>query len=271
MRIATFNVNGIRASVRRGFTTWLREREPDIVLLQEMRCPLKDLPEGAWDGYELTYHPGELAGRNGVAIMSRATPLAVREGFGSREFDHEGRYIEADFAGLTVASLYLPKGDVPTGDEQAIAKHKRKLRFMASLRAHLTRTRRAAVAAGREFIVAGDFNIAHEKLDLKNWRTNQTNEGFLPVEREWFGTILGPRTLHDVVRRLNPDTPGPYSWWTWRGQAFTTDTGWRIDYQLATPALSASATVGGTDREPTYDDRMSDHSPVVVDYDFALG
>lgn len=266
MRIATFNVNGIRASVRRGFTSWLAARQPDIVLIQEMRCPVDDLPQGAWDSYHLAYHPGELPGRNGVAVLSRTEPIAVREGFGNRSFDREGRYIEADFDGLTVASLYLPKGDVPTGDEQAIAKHKRKLRFMASLRAHLTKTRKLALAQGREFLVAGDFNIAHENIDLKNWKTNKNSEGFLPVEREWFGTILGPRTLHDVVRRLHPDQPGPYSWWSWRGQAWTNDAGWRIDYQLTTPGLSARAITAGTDRDATYDDRMSDHSPVVVDY-----
>ncbi|WP_028709128.1 exodeoxyribonuclease III [Propionicicella superfundia] len=266
MRIASFNVNGIRASVRRGFDTWLRDRAPDIVLLQEVRCPAGLLPTGVWDGYHLAYDEGSRAGRNGVAILSRQAPTDVRAGMGSREFDGEGRYLETDLPGLTVASLYLPKGDVPTGDDAAIARYERKLRFMSSLRTHLTRSRRRAAAAGREFLVAGDFNIAHETIDLKNWRTNQKNAGFLPDERAWFATILGPRTLHDVVRRLHPGVPGPYSWWSWRGQAWTTDAGWRIDYQLATPGLSARATTGATDREPTYEARMSDHSPVVVDY-----
>ncbi len=266
MRIATLNVNGIRASVRRGFTTWLTERNPDFVALQEVRCPVEHLPTDAWHGYHLAYHQGEIAGRNGVGILSRTEPTAVRSGFGHRIFDPQGRYIEADFPGLTIASVYLPKGGKPEGPGADLLRYQRKMRFLASLRAHLARARASVRAAGREFLIMGDFNIAHTELDLKNWRTNQRSEGFLPVEREWFSTILGPRTLHDVVRRLHPQTPGPYSWWSWRGQAFTTDAGWRIDYHLATPGLAARALAAGTDREPDYDSRMSDHSPVVVDY-----
>lgn len=270
LRIASMNVNGIRAAVRRGFDRWLADRSPDVVGLQELRCPVDQLP--TLDGYRLSYHPGSLAGRNGVAVLTRAEPAAVRHGFGSRRFDHEGRYLEVDLdpdgerPGLTIGSLYLPKGDRPIDGPAAAAKHRRKLAFMASLRSYLTRARRQAQAAGREFVIMGDFNIAHTALDLRNWRANQRNSGFLPDEREWFDSVLGPRTLHDVVRRLHPDQPGPYSWWTWRGQAFAQDTGWRIDYQLATPGLAATAVAGGTDREPTYQARMSDHSPVVVDY-----
>jgi len=257
--------------VRRGFDVWLKDRRPDIVGLQEMRCPADQLP--VLDGYHLSYHQGELAGRNGVAVLTRQQPVAVREGFGSRRFDAEGRYLEVDLEpdgerpGLTIASLYLPKGDRPTDGPAAEAKHRRKLSFMASLRAHLTRSRRDAVRAGREFLIMGDFNIAHTEQDLRNWRTNRKNSGFLPDEREWFGSIVGPRTLVDVVRQVNPDVDGPYSWWTWRGRAFAQDTGWRIDYQLATPGLARTAVVAGTDREPGYEARMSDHSPVLVDYD----
>ncbi|HEY9290042.1 MAG TPA: exodeoxyribonuclease III [Microlunatus sp.] len=270
MRIASLNVNGIRAAVRRGFDVWLKDREPDVVGLQEMRCPLDQLP--VLDGYHLSCHPGNLAGRNGVAVLTRQPPIAVREGFGSRRFDAEGRYLEVDLEpagghpGLTIASLYLPKGDRPTDGPAAEAKHSRKLSFMASLRNYLPKARKQAQAAGREFVIMGDFNIAHTELDLRNWRSNRRNSGFLPDEREWFGSILGPRTLVDVVRSLHGDQSGPYSWWTWRGKAFDQDTGWRIDYQLATPGLACSAVSGGTDREPDYASRMSDHSPVVVDY-----
>ena len=137
---------------------------------------------------------------------------------------------------------------------------------MASLRAYLTRARRTAQAAGREFLVTGDFNIAHTRQDLKNWRSNQRTEGFLPEEREWFDSLLSPRTLVDVVRVLHPHIDGPYTWWSWRGQSFTNDTGWRIDYQLATPGLARAAVAGGTDRDVDYDSRLSDHAPVVVDY-----
>lgn len=270
LRIASMNVNGLRASMRRGFDVWLKDREPDIVGLQEVRATVDQLP--VLDGYHVNYHPGALPGRNGVAVLTKEVPTAVRPGFGSRRFDPEGRYIEVDLAPsglrprLTIGSLYLPKGDRPDDGPAAIAKHRRKLAFMRSLRAYLLRARRTARAAGGEFLIMGDFNIAHTALDLRNDRANQRNSGYLPDERAWFDSIIGPRTLVDVVRRLHGDQKGPYSWWTWRGRAFDQDTGWRIDYQLATPGLARSAIRGGTDRESSYQARMSDHSPVVVDY-----
>jgi exodeoxyribonuclease-3 len=137
---------------------------------------------------------------------------------------------------------------------------------MRGLARALTASKREAAAEGREFLVMGDFNIAHTKQDLRNWRSNQKSEGFLPEEREWFGTLLGPRRLIDVVRRLHPDVEGPYSWWSWRGQAFVNDSGWRIDYHLASPGLAKAATNAFVGREATYEARVSDHSPVVVDY-----
>lgn len=270
MRIATFNVNGIRAAERRGFRGWLDQTDPDIVALQEVRCPVDQVPAAVHEGYVWSYDSGTLAGRNGVALMSKVEPEAVRVGFNNREFEAEGRYIEADFPGLTVASLYLPKGGTLFEDEASAAKYHRKMRFLASFARHLTRTRRAAANAGREFLIMGDFNIAHTEADLKNWRTNKKSEGFLPEEREWFGSILSPRTLTDVVRRLHPDESGPYSWWSWRGQAFANDAGWRIDYHLASRDLAAAARSGGTMKDPSYDARISDHAPVVVDYDLDL-
>lgn len=271
LRIATLNVNGIRASVRRGIIDWLADRAPDIVTCQEVRCPPEDLPD--LPGYRMSYDPGDRAGRNGVAILTRQPVAEIRAGFGNRRFDAEGRYLEVDLEpvdgcpGLTVGSLYLPKGDRPLDGPEAQAKYRRKLAFMRSFGAYLNRARKRAQAGGREFVVTGDFNIAHTELDLRNWRANRKNSGFLPEEREWFTSILGPRTLIDVVRRLYPDESGPYSWWSWRGNAFNNDTGWRIDYQLATPGLARAAVAGGTDREASYQARMSDHSPVVVDYD----
>lgn len=271
LRIASFNVNGIRAAERRGFARWLAERDPDVVGIQEMRCPVGLVPEGLFGDRHVAYHPGELAGRNGVALVTKVAPTAVRQGFGNRTYDHEGRYIEIDLdlpsGGLTVGSLYLPKGAVNEGPDADPAKYARKMKFMASFRSYLTKARRAAANNGREFLVMGDFNIAHTRHDLKNWRSNQKNEGFLPEEREWFGTIVSPRTLVDVVRHVNPDAEGPYSWWSWRGQAFVNDAGWRIDYQLATPALARAAVAAGTDRDASYEARISDHAPVVVDYD----
>lgn len=266
LRIATFNVNGIRAAHRRGFRGWLDRSDLDVVALQEMRCPVELVPAAAVEGYHLAYDPGTLAGRNGVAILTRTEPLAVRHGFGNREFDPEGRYVEVDLPGLTVASLYLPKGGTPFEDAASEAKFRRKLRFLASFRHHLTRARRQAKNAGREFLVLGDFNIAHTELDVNNHKAKRRLEGFLPEERAWFAGILSPRTLTDVVRHLCPGAQGPYSWWSWRGRSWDADAGWRIDYHLASPGLAARAVSGGTHRDATYAARMSDHAPVVVEY-----
>lgn len=272
IRIATVNVNGIRASVRRGFDVWLRETRPDIVALQEVRCPADQLPMEAFEGYHLSYDSGQIPGRNGVAVLTREAPGDVRIGIGAKEFDSQGRYLEvdlpatADHPGLTVGSLYLPKGATPDADEAGRAKYEHKMRFLAKFARVLTASRRRAAREGRELLVMGDFNIAHAEVDLKNWRTNRTSEGFLPEERAWFSAILGARTLHDVVREMHPDQPGPYSWWSWRGQSFVNDVGWRIDYHLASPRLAAAARTGGSQRAASYEARTSDHSPVVVDY-----
>lgn len=273
LRVASFNVNGIRAAQRRGFEAWLAERSPDIVGVQEMRCPPDLVPADVFAGRHLTYHAGNLPGRNGVALVTLVPPTAVRHGFGHRAFDPEGRYTEIDLdlpgrPPLTVGSLYLTKGAPLVGPEANEAKYRRKMRFMASFRSYLQQARRRARQQGREFLVMGDFNVAHTRADLRNWRGSNQKEGFLPEEREWFGTLLGPRTLVDVVRRLHPDAEGPYSWWSWRAGAFDRDAGWRIDYQLASPALAQAAVAAGTDKEATAAARISDHAPVVVDYAF---
>lgn len=305
MRIASFNVNGIRACQTRGFQQWLTTRQPDVVALQEVRCPVGMLPEGVFGDHHLTYDAGSAAGRNGVAVLTREAPAAVRT-FGApvlrrapgethadliepdegptlprelKEFAGQGRYVEVDLADapLTVASLYLPKGGLPADLQETMskrmrdapdggAKYERKMRFLAGFAKQLTRSRKAAASAGREFVVMGDFNVAHTQNDVKNWRGNKSSEGFLPSEREWFSSILSPRTLVDVVRAQYPDTEGPYAWWSWMGQAFERDTGWRIDYHLATPKLARSVTSAVVDKEPTRAERLSDHAPVVVDY-----
>jgi exodeoxyribonuclease-3 len=291
IRIGTHNVNGIRAALRRGFRGYWDETTADVVALQEVRCRVDDLPLEAFDGFHVTLDAGQLAGRNGVAILTRRAPERVRslaevvteispggrptdlsaERIVNRDlaaFSHEGRYVEVDLADapVRVASLYLPKGAAWPYEEGTEEKYLRKMRFMRGLARALTASKREAAAEGREFLVMGDFNIAHTKQDLRNWRSNQKSEGFLPEEREWFGTLLGPRRLIDVVRRLHPDVEGPYSWWSWRGQAFVNDSGWRIDYHLASPGLAKAATNAFVGREATYEARVSDHSPVVVDY-----
>lgn len=301
MRVATFNVNGIRAAQRRGFESWLAERDPDVVALQEVRCSPDKLPSGVFGSHHLTYEPGQIAGRNGVAVLTRRRPEAVRTWSGEAlmraageehtdaepspagtmarglsPFAPEGRYVEVDLAdeALTVASLYLPKGGLPAhlqkpgGREEPDggAKYERKMGFLAAFARQLDRSRKAARAAGREFLLLGDLNVAHTELDLTNPRSNRTSEGFLPEEREWFSSITSPRTLIDVVRRAHPDRTGPMSWWSWMSGAFDRDTGWRIDYHLASPGLARRAVSAGTDRPASGPERVSDHAAVVVDY-----
>lgn len=310
LRLATFNVNGIRAAQRRGFTGWIDRCAPDVAALQEVRCPLEAVPAEVFEGYHVNYSPGKLAGRNGVAVLTRTAPRAVRSWGGQiwsidpaghvqaadpdpgaggttlarelRSFVDEGRYLEVDLADrpVTLACLYLPKGDSPLSPQgrnrepltpERIAavqrRYDRKMSFLSGFARQLTRSRRAAIAAGRQFVVVGDFNIAHTQHDVKNWRAARTASGFLPEERAWLDAQIGPRTLVDVIRRLHPGQDGPYSWWSWMGQAFAADTGWRIDYQLASPALARSAQRGSTDRDADPSRRVSDHAPVVVDYD----
>ncbi len=291
--LGSHNVNGIRAAMRRGFRTFWDAEGADVIALQEVRCRLADLPPDAFTGYHTALETGTLPGRNGVAVLTRHAPAAIRTLSGTAllagpegdfieiasvilpnrdlaRFSHEGRYIEVDLsdAPVRVASLYLPKGAArPFEDENQEAKYERKMRFLSGLARLLTSSRREAASDGRHFVVVGDFNIAHTEQDLKNWRTNKRSEGFLPEEREWFSSVVGPRRLMDVVRHLHPDIEGPYSWWSWRGQSFTNDVGWRIDYHLASPALARSATSARVAREVDYESRISDHSPVLVSYD----
>jgi exodeoxyribonuclease-3 len=331
LRIATMNINGIRATLRRGFGAWLAERGCDVVALQEVRAQAEKLPDGAFGDYCAAIDTGSVPGRNGVAVLTRRPPVAVRTWSGSallaqppaldqapasgagrsateasaippegseshpasaltevsavdhvalpralRPFADQGRYIEVDLAEapVTIASLYLPKGGLPAELQRPErmreapdggARYARKMAFMAAFSTYLTRTRRAAAAAGREYLLMGDMNIAHTKQDLANWRRNQQHDGFLPEEREWFGQQLSPRTLVDVVRSLHPDQDGPYSWWSWLGQSFAKDAGWRLDYHLATPRLARSAGRADVDREVA-GTRLSDHAPVVVEY-----
>jgi exodeoxyribonuclease-3 len=302
LRIATLNINGIRAAHRRGFGDWLATRGCDVVALQEVRAPVGALPEDAFGDYHVVYEPGQLAGRNGVAVLTRRPPVAVRtwdadvlvrapgeahlhtepapDGIplarGLGRHAHEGRYVEVDLAEapITVASLYLPKGGLPARLQVPArmreapdggARYERKMRFMAAFARQLTRTRRAAAARGREFLLMGDLNIAHTKLDVAAWRRSQTSEGFLPEERDWIDSLISPRSLVDVVRALHPGVEGPYSWWSWLAQAYAKDAGWRIDFHLATPKLARTAVTAEVDREHR-GVRLSDHAPVVVDY-----
>ncbi len=261
LRIATHNVNGIRAAVRRGYRAWVDARDLDVICLQEVRAPREEVPADVADGYHLAFDAGDRAGRNGVAVLTREEPSAIRVGIGSAEFDLHGRYVEVDLPGITVASLYLPKGDVYG------PKYEAKMRFMAEFEAYLKQARTRAKKSSRELLVCGDFNIAHAEVDIKAWKANLKSDGFLPEERAWLTELFGAAKFVDVIRMLYPDQAGPYSWWSWRGKAFDNDAGWRIDYHVASAGLAERAAAGTVDRAASYAERISDHAPVTVDYD----
>ncbi|MDV6273995.1 exodeoxyribonuclease III [Rhodococcus erythropolis] len=263
--ITSVNVNGVRAAARKGMLDWLEKTSADFICLQETRASDDQLREtlepALGNGWFLVSAEPSAKGRNGVAILSRIEPDAVRIGHGDDEFLDAGRYIEADFADLTVASLYLPSGEALT------PKQEEKERFMASFAVHLASTAAAAEAADRHVVVSGDWNIAHTELDLKNWKTNKKSSGFLPEERAWMDLLFAEdSTWVDVFRTLHPGVDGPYSWWSYRGKAFDNDSGWRIDYQVATRGYAERAKVAVVERAESYDLRWSDHAPVTVSY-----
>lgn len=265
LTVTSVNVNGLRAAAKKGFVEWLAETSADVLCLQEVRAEPGQLPEEvrAPEGWHVVHAPAAAKGRAGVSLYTRREPDRVQVGFGSEEFDTAGRYVEADLPGVTVASLYLPSGEVGTERQDE------KTRFMDEFLIHLKGLRERAAADGREVVVCGDWNIAHQEVDLKNWRANKKNSGFLPEEREWLGRVLDAADggYVDVVRALHPDTEGPYSWWSYRGRAFDNDSGWRIDYQIATRGLAGKALKGFVERAATHAERWSDHAPVTVVYD----
>ncbi|GAA0601876.1 exodeoxyribonuclease III [Streptomyces crystallinus] len=264
LTVTTVNVNGLRAAAKKGFLQWLAASDADVVCLQEVRAEPQQLTAEVREpeGWHVVHAPAAAKGRAGVSLYTRREPERVRVGFGSAEFDGGGRYVEADLPGVTVASLYLPSGEAGT------EKQDEKYRFMGEFLPYLKELRARAAADGREVVVCGDWNIAHREADLKNWRANKKNAGFLPEEREWLSRVLDAAEggYVDVVRELHPDQEGPYSWWSYRGRAFDNDSGWRIDYHLATPGLAARAVKGYVERAATHEERWSDHAPVTVAY-----
>ncbi len=257
MRVITLNVNGIRSAERKGLAHWLTHGQPwDVVCLQEIRAAEEHVPRAmrAPRRSRATFHPAQRKGYSGVALYAHR-PVNVRTGFGNAEFDPEGRYLEADFGELSVISVYFPSGSSSPKRQEA------KFRFLAAFLPHLEALR----AAGREVILCGDWNIAHQPIDLKNWRSNQKNSGFLPEEREWLTQVFERHGFVDVFRRLNRE-PGHYTWWSNRGQAWAKNVGWRIDYQIATPGIAASARSASIYTKR----RFSDHAPLIIDYDYRL-
>ena len=267
LRIATVNVNGIRAAYKRGMADWLAERNIDILCLQEVRAPDKIVRELLGDEWHILHAEAEAKGRAGVAIASRQEPVAVREHIGDEYFALSGRWVEADFKVpvdgeeklLTVVSAYVHSGEAGT------PKQEDKYRFLDVMAARLP-----VLAATSDYaLIVGDLNVGHTTLDIKNWKGNVKRAGFLPEERAYFDRFLGEEIGYvDVARKLAGEVAGPYTWWSWRGQAFDNDAGWRIDYHMATPGLAERAVSAVVDRAATYDARFSDHAPVVVDYQF---
>ena len=259
-RLVSLNLNGIRSASSKGLLEWAATVGADCMGVQEIKAQHADVA-GRFEklaGLDGHFHYADKKGYSGVGLYTRHTPSEVLRGFGSPEFDAEGRYVEARFDApgrrFSVISSYFPSGS--SGEDRQAAK----FRFLAQMRPHLQR-----LASEREFILVGDINIAHQQIDLKNWKSNQKNSGFLPEEREWMTRVLEDDGLVDVFRRLNA-APEQYTWWSNRGQAWAKNVGWRLDYQLATPRVASTA-----QRESIYlAQRFSDHAPVIVDYDFKL-
>ncbi|MCC4268650.1 exodeoxyribonuclease III [Microbacterium schleiferi] len=274
IRIASINVNGIRAATRKGMLEWIEGADVDIMALQEVRANEEQLT-AALPGWRIVHHESLQKGRSGVAVASREDAGAVRTVLGPAPLDQSGRWIEADFdidgETLTVVSAYVHSGEDGTPKQDA------KYAFLDAMQARLPQLAAHSPLA----VVMGDLNVGHRELDIRNWKGNLKKAGFLPRERAYFDRILAPQGEEvacldgttgtglgwvDVGRRWAGEVDGPYSWWSNRGQAFDNDTGWRIDYHLATAPLAERVTAYRIDRAPSWDTRWSDHAPVVVDY-----
>lgn len=255
MRIVSLNMNGIRAALRKDLLPWAERHRADLICLQETRIADHQLTAAMQEpaGMKAWYGHAEKPGYSGVGLWSRREPDELQFGMGIERYDAEGRVLRADFGDLRVISLYLPSGS--SSEERQAFKYE----FMDDLIPWLEEQRSQA----KHVLVCGDWNIAHRKIDLKNWRGNQKNSGFLPEERAWMDRLFGEHAWTDVFRTLHPEAEGDgYTWWSNRGQAWANNTGWRIDYHVATPELAASATGAEVYKE----ERFSDHAPLTVDY-----
>lgn len=255
MRIISANLNGIRSAANKGFFAWLEQQQADVVCLQELKAQEADLTAQMRNptGLEGYFHYADKKGYSGVGIYCRRKPDQVIVGLGIEDIDAEGRYLRADFGNLSVVALYLPSGSSSEERQQV------KFSFMERFMPHL----RELMASGREVVLCGDWNIAHKEIDLKNWKGNLKNSGFLPEERAWLTQLFDEVGFVDVWRKLYPDAPG-YTWWSNRGQAYAKDVGWRIDYHITTPGIAAKALSSAIYK----DEKFSDHAPLTVDYDW---
>lgn len=255
LRIMTANLNGIRSAINKGFLPWMLKQEADIVCLQELKAQEADMTAEmiAPDGYRGYFHYAEKKGYSGVGIYTRQIPDRVIMGLGRPDIDAEGRYLELIFGRLSVISVYLPSGSSGPA-RQAV-----KFAFMEHFFKKLTELSQS----DRDVVLCGDWNIAHHEIDLKNWRGNRKNSGFLPEERDWLTRVLTKLRWVDVYRKLHPTTEGEsYTWWSHRGQAYAKNVGWRIDYQIATADMGAKARTASIYKA----ERFSDHAPLIIDY-----
>jgi exodeoxyribonuclease-3 len=253
MRVITLNLNGIRSAASKGAFTWLQSQKADVICMQETRAQEDQLAEHPVEmpGYHRYFYDAQRKGYSGVALYTRREPDRVQRGFGVPEFDGEGRYLEAQFGDVSVVSLYLPSGS--SGPERQASK----FRFLDVFTPHLRKLRKRK----REYILCGDWNIAHKPIDLRNWKANQKNSGFLPEERAWLDRLYGEEGYVDAFREVNEE-PDQYTWWSNRGQAWANNVGWRIDYQVVSGGLKGatkSASIFTTQR-------FSDHAPLIMDY-----
>lgn len=257
MRIITANTNGIRAAARKGFFDWLATQNADVVCIQETKAQEHQLTDSVFhpEGYHSYYFDAERKGYSGTALYCRVEPKQVIKGLGWDPADSEGRYIQADFDDVSVISLYMPSG---SSSEEA---QQKKNNFMDKIMPHF----QALMEDEREYVICADWNICHKEIDLKNWKANSKNSGFLPEEREWIEQLFSEVGYVDAFRLIN-EQPDQYTWWSNRGQAWAKNVGWRLDYQVVTPKLAAR-----TKTEAIYkDERFSDHSPLIMDYDWQL-
>jgi len=258
MRVISLNANGIRSAARKNLFGWLPQQQADILCVQETKAQPADLdhdPAFRPEGWHVEFNSALRKGYSGVAIYSRHKPDAVLTTLGNEEFDAEGRYVEMRFGPLSVVSLYLPSGS--SGPERQASKDRFLEFFLPKLRDWM--------GSGRDYILCGDWNIAHRNIDLKNWRSNQKNSGFLPHERQWLDGVFGPVGWVDAYRALHPEVEGEaYTWWSNRGEAWAKNVGWRIDYHIVTPTLRDKVRHAQVYKQ----ERFSDHAPLTIDYEF---
>ena len=261
-KLTSLNLNGIRSATTKGLEPWLSAHRADCICVQEVKAQAADV-SGRFEtmaGLPGYFHFAEKKGYSGVGVYTRHEPSDVVAGFDGGEFDAEGRFVELRFdtprRKLSLISAYFPSGS--SGEERQAAK----FRFLDLMYPHLQ-----AMKTEREFVLCGDINIAHQNIDLKNWRSNQKNSGFTPEERAWMTRFLDEGGMVDVYRRLHPDTTETaYTWWSNRGQAYANNVGWRLDYHLATPALAGLAKTASVYKG----EKFSDHAPLTIEYDFKL-